>query len=484
MDIGAFTTKHPEWEATEFARHKGRELFEAGDVVKNKGRKYLFQNRNEYDEDYEIRLNRAVIDPYVSKIVMARQAILFRKQHSRSLPSSLERIEDNVDRSGTSAQTFFFEASLNAQIEGAYWTLVDMPKVDRPFMSRREEEEAGHEVFFEHIPADNVIDWEEGDDGQLDWAVIEQTFTPKRESPGQAKDTLRQWKFWFRDHWELYTEYLEWVRDERGVGKWESGAKLDDENENPTGVVPLVPHLGAKRTKYSGVPVMQPIFGHVILIYNKQSDLDWFELLSSHPIPYLIGPEKPDKLDTNHGLYMKSMPDAGNVEIGYLEPSGSGFDSMRKSIESYEQRIREIALHGAKKDSAQVESAAGQRESRYLFQSSLSSVAEQHERAEAQAWKIAALWKGEDPEQVEVAYNRDFDDKTIEKGMVNVLNDLVESNRLSSETFLRLLQEGELLPDDIEVEEEVERAKQERDEAVGNQVNRLTQEESPGGLFG
>lgn len=441
-------TQHPDYQATQDVRTKSRHIYEGGDVVKAEKTTYLYQENNESDADYTLRLKRAVLDPYVEKIVTARLALLFRKNPERSLPSDLEQWAEDVDRKGTPADVFFSDAAREAMVDGIHWVLIDMPKADEAYPSARAEREAQHRPFFEHVPGNAVIDWSVGPDKRLDWAVVKETINISRPEAGQDIEQVSQWKIWTRTGWQRY-------QASAGDSGADQAYSLIEQGTHNLGQVPLIPFMGVRRTDYSGWPVCRTILDHVLQIYNKESDLDWFERLLAHPIPYTISPNKPEKLDTGKGLWVQSSADGAPIEVGYMEPTASGFDSIRKSIDSLQARILRIALAQAKKESAQVQSAEGQREDRKIFSSSLTSASQHYQFAEQRCWNLMARWRGITGD-IDVTYNTDFEDKRIDETMVKELAELVGGDMITRRTFLQILNEGELMPESFDVDEEIQ----------------------------
>lgn len=464
------TQTNPEYDATRAARVKSRDLFEGADVVKAKRETYLFKGKNETDADYEKRLQRATLDPYVAKIVISRQAVVHGKAAVRELPAELQKYLDDVDRKGTSAQTFFEDCTKEAQIDGIHWVLIDMPRTPvGGFRTRRDEEIAGHKPFFQHLPADCVIDWQVGDDRRLDWAVIAETVQKAPIEAGGERESVNQWKIWTRTSWSVYRI---------AEGGQTAGYRLVDQGGNPLGEVPLVPFFGIMKTDYSGWPVARSVLAHVLQIYNKESDLDWYETLAAHPVPWIIAPVKPEKLDVTQGIWMQSDATGAPIQIGYLETTGNAFSALRESIRDVAARILSIALAQAKKETAQVQSAEGQREDRRIFTTSLKGFSVHAQHSEQRCWRTLAKWLrlGEAPiASINVDYNKDFDDRIIEATMINALADLVDASQLTNETLLQILKDGEVLPEDTDVSEELEKLQAAKARAAATTIRLLNQ---------
>lgn len=464
--------KHPDYVATESDRKIGRDLYEGSSVVCNveNVKKYLTKSESEAEKHFKIRCSRAVLDPWVKKIIACRMALLTNKSPSRELPSELEGLEDDATRSGISANEFFEDVVKNAQIDGIRWVCVDMPekRIDPETgeaiqTTKADDDAVGFRPFFVEVPANSVLDWCIGDDGFPEWILIRENTVVSRKDRGWGykQKTKPRWKIWTRNEWVIYTER---------EGK-EGKATKEEDYEMTVGVhglghVPMVPFLGEMNTEYSGWPIARSILRHVLLLFNKESDLDWFEFVTAHPIPYTWGPKRIDKLITTQGMHLSTVgPDDTSHSAGasYLEPSGASSKAMRESISDIRYRILNIALAQAKKDSAQVQSAEGQREDRRMFSSSLKSVSMAAQHAEERCWFLAFLWLHSNSPSIKltdvvgktiiVQYNRDFDDRTIEVAMIKELKDLVLNELLPLETLWEKLKYGEVLDEDFDAEE-------------------------------
>ncbi len=442
--------EHSDFTATAALRTMGRHLYDGDAAVKAESTAYLYQDKNEDDTDYDLRLSRAVLDPYVEKIIAARQAVLWRRLPERDMPATLEPFLEDVDRKGTPADVFFRDVSTDAQVDGVHWVLVDMPRApEAGYPSLGAEQQAGHRPFMQHVPATSVIDWEVNrSDLQLEWAVVKETYDQPRVTAGVEITQVNRWKVWTRTGWTLY----ELQADEKHKDKLQY--VVIDEGLNTSGVVPLVPFLGIRHTDYSGYPVARSIFPHVLAIYNKLSDMDWFERLSAHPIPWMASPEPPTKLDVAKGLHFRTQAGSPDPRIGYLETSGTGFQSLRTSISELKASIYAIALAQARKESAQIQSAESQREDRRIFNEGLRGYSAHLEAQEFRCWQIAAAFIGESGE-ISITYNADYDDTAIETAMITTLSSLVDADIITRKTLLQQLVRGEVVELDGTVDEEL-----------------------------
>lgn len=456
--------RHPDWTITEPARIKSRALYEGTETVRAASTDYLLQGKNEEAEDYALRLSRAVLDPYVEKIITARMAVLFDKMPTRTENQYLE----DVDGRGTSADEFFTSVARNAQIDGIAWVLVDFTRAPADeIRTRLDEIRTGQRPFFHELNASQVIDWSTGADGTLDWVVFKVAGPDTRPGPGEEYASVDQWHVWTRATWTIYEQ------------TGDSAQYMPvDEGVNSLGMIPIVPFYGIKHTEWSGYPVARSVLDHIIQIYNMESDRDWFEYLSAHPIPIIIAPEKPEKFDANGGIYLSSSSAQGvPLSVQYLEPTGSASTVLRNSIDAVVAKVYAIALAQAKQDSAQVQSADGQREDRKIFVSSLRTAAVAYERAENQCWQYLSAWTGETATQVE--YARNFDDRLIDDTMLTVLSDSVAAALITKETYLETLKRAGVLLQEFDIGAELQRLSDVDTQQTAQIVRLLNDSNSP-----
>ncbi len=439
---------HADYLLTAPSRKKSRDLFNGDEVVKSLRTEYLPQEKNETALEYDLRLKRACLDPWVERIISARQAVLFMKDPVRIVPPSIFDApwKDDIDRQGSSSNGFFQEVCKNSQIDGICWVLVDMTRVPAGgFETKLEEEQASHRPFLRMVPADNVVDWATGPDGRLLFVVIESSTgdTRSAEDYGMEPESRKRFEIWTRKAWMVFEE--EKAQD----------YTLVDGGDHPVGEVPIVPFFGVRNTGQSGWPVCRSVLQHILLIYMKESDKDWFERLSCHPIPWVVGVRQPAVIDAGKGLFLKTEAGEPAPSVGYLETSGAPSSVVAASIARLEFKILSIALAQATKETAQVQAADTIREDRRVFDATIRTCSNLYETAEATCWKFLCRWMGADEESVDISYFKDFDARQMEAAMVSILSSLVPAGNLTLQTFLEVIKRGGVLPDWVNIEEEM-----------------------------
>jgi hypothetical protein len=211
----------------------------------------------------------------------------------------------------------------------------------------------------------------------------------------------------------------------------------------------------------------------------RDSELDKNLFDSAVEIACFYGFEE-DELDqfiraSTNGLRSSSA----DSKVEYAAPTGRAWEALRRAINEDEERIREIALRMVRPDSKQVESAESKREDRKQLNSQLERFARNCEAGEEQCWQLAAAWMNTEGTEIEVTYDKDFNEDDISDRLLKFLVDVRRKPDLSRETFLRLLHQWGWMPEDFDVEEEMDRIRNEQrsNPAFTSLAQRLNPEE-------
>ena len=436
-------TFHPSYQNGKRKRKTVRLIYGGSAMMKTSRsiQEYLYQHKNETNEDYEVRKKRAILDPWAEKIITQRQSILWGKSPVRQLPQMIEEYELDVDSKGTSANKFFYDITEKAQIDGIAFVLINYPKVDwSEIKTKRDEIEHNIRPYFEYIDPDSVLDWSFTPEGQLAWILIQEVKAQTNRSPGEAYSNRTYYTLWTRDQWIVYEEDTD-----------SDALIIKDKESHGLNNIPVVAFYGNKEKEMQGSSVLYKILDHILLLFNKESDKDHFEKLSCHPIPYAISSKKPERFDSGKGFWLSNEEGSG-TSVGYMEPSGNSFQTVMESIKDIRYRILNIALSMNKKETSQVESSETQRESRRAFSISLSNLSDHYQQAEKKCWEFMLEWFIGPAADVEVEYTKDFDDSIMDEGMIKALSDLVFKDQLPLKIFWDILKAGEILPSSFDVD--------------------------------
>jgi len=413
---------------------------------------YLVQAAHEPDAQWNIRNWLSCYRNYALPIVSVFSSAVWRKDPIRSLPSILEPYIKNVDRKGTTANVFFQTMTWWAGVHGVNHVLVDMPELPEG-VPRTVEMDKQYNIrpYFVDISALNVPTWalSKGAD-VLDYIVIDER-SLESMGPFDKAEMVQRYKFFNKELWETYTDI--------------KGTLVKDNGDSHNlGRVPISTCYFRHDQPMVGESVISPIASLCIHAYRMNNSLDISLYNTAFPLMTLLGFDE-DQVGEFVRSSHNGLMGPADASASYVEPSGRSFQDLRSAISQDVSDIQEIALRMIKPNGKQIQSAQSKREDRLQLDSQLSVFARNVENAEVKCWEIMLDWlkKPELKSEIKVEYNRDFNLNQISGEVLEAFSKMRESGDISRETFLRVLQQGEIpFPGDFNYKEEVVRINKER----------------------
>lgn len=401
-------------------------------IKENSG--YLIQHPLETDKQFNIRVLRSAYRNFAAPIVDVFSSSINQGRPRRTLPPSLDSLLTDCDRAFNSADVFFENVTRLSAAIGTHFVLVDMEQ--QAGETRLEDQNSGRRQvpYFVSVNAEDVLDWNVGRDGALEWVTIRGR-SYHASQPFKDGQEVRTVTVWTRNEWMRY-------EDSKGF------SALVGSGVNPLGRVPLVPFLFEPIQPMVGLSCLDDVAGLILRIYNKDSELD--KMLFDCAVPILIGQNI--KQDEIEGFFRSSsnMLCTSDGTLMYVEPSGNSFSAISDYINRDIASVREIAMRMVRTPSMSVESADGKRLDKQQLDSQLARFARICQSAEERCWKLAARWIGAEDVRIDAPYNEDFDVGDVSAAITDRLVQLHAANIVSRETVLQSRDVRRLLPKDFD----------------------------------
>jgi hypothetical protein len=208
--------------------------------------------------------------------------------------------------------------------------------------------------------------------------------------------------------------------------------------------------------------------------YQIRSDRDNSLHIAGTPVPVFIGVDNPDRqIGLGADLAVK-LPTGGDAK--YLEPTGAALNSSRDELNEIEKRMANLGLAMLQSEIRGAETAEAKRIDKSEGDATLSTAARNHENAIAEALELHVEWM-DIAESGRVEINKDFESGTMDVTLINALSSMVERNQLSLDTMWDILEQGEILPDTFDPEDE----KAKLADAIVALMSRMRAAAPPGG---
>lgn len=425
-----------------------RAATEGTQYLRQNARRYLPQQPLELKEAWEGRVARSVFSPYFSRVVRTAIGLILRK------PIILEGGDEayweewrvNCDRQGTDLDEFAREQLATSIAFGHSSFMVDFPKADG-VVTLLDQNEAQLKPYFVTVKPWDILGWR----------------SDVRANAGDLQQ-VRIKEYVARPDGAYGLKYSELVRVllPGAYELWENlegpGWTMVDSGSTSIKQAPLaVTYAGKLGTLFSKPPLLD--IAHLNLThYQRHADLIHALHIAAQPILVLKGwddTSNPAGLSVNNALVMPPEGDAM-----YVEPASSAFDAQRGELDALADEIGSLGIATLLRQKNTAESGLSKNLDRVDSNSMLALISKDLEATLQQAVDWAAEFAG--VQAPTVAIDRDFDTTPMEGTEMTAINTLFTSGLIDQRTALTLLQKGEVLGDEANIDEILEFAEQEQ----------------------
>ena len=353
MNYKAFKTRNPAycldyWNQISALYSGGKRLL--GD--KKMLRSLLPSHSGESSEVYAERMSRAFYTPTMGSLVdylVAGLATNPMTVEGKPKPDKFyEDFFNDASKPGGDKVTFEDmerEVVRRALLFGRSWTLVDLPTRGEEMSVASLAEEEGYGLLRAYsvgLENEAVIDWEEDDSGELEWALVMSTRSKRDGIEATRQFIIEEYTFYTRDDWTRYQIKYDVTKPPKD----EDPMTVVGSGKHSFTKVPLVP-LILPDALWAGDKLMSLARTH----FNRANALDWGILRSlfSMLVANLSNPDplNPVSEDTNRAV--NQPVGAGRVlvlsekdRMQYLSPDAAPFEVASKELDKIREDMSRV----------------------------------------------------------------------------------------------------------------------------------------------
>jgi len=241
---------------------------------------------------------------------------------------------------------------------------------------------------------------------------------------------------------------------------YESGVTTSDVNEYtglvesgplPFNQVPFVPMYTNRLGMLTSSPPLIDIANLNITHYQRQADLIHALHIAAMPILVLEGWDEASDataVGVNYGL----ITTPGN-QVYYVNADSGSFDAQQEELRQLEMQMSHLGISKLLGQKYVAESADAKRIDQAQANSVLSIISMELESALQSSYYFAARYLGIEPPRISL--DRDFDFYRLLGQDISVIGQLRAEGALTNETYLKILKSGEIIPDSVNIDDEL-----------------------------
>ena len=419
-----------------------RACLEGTQYLRINAERYLPQQPMELDDAWRGRIARSVFSPYFQRVLRTAVGLILRKPIflDGGDESYWEEWRMDVDRQGTDLDEFCRNALFRAVAYGHQSWLVDFPDTSN-IRTLRDQVTAQLKPYFVPVDVWNVIGWRQDPRikaGSLQQVRIrEVAAVPKGRFGVEYKNRIRVLE---PNKWELYE-----APGELGTTGW----NLIESGKMTASEIPLVTVYGNKLATLQSEPPFAEIAQLNLTHYQRHADLIQALHIAAQPIMVLQGWDDttdPVGLSVNNALV---LPPEGDAK--FVEPASSAFDAQRAELDALIQEMSSLGIAILGKEKNVAESGVSKALDRTDSNAILSVISKDLEQTLQHAINLAAEYAGVQPP--EVVIDRDFNVDPLQGTDITAINTIYSSGLIDQQTALEILKRGEVLGDDVDLEQ-------------------------------
>jgi hypothetical protein len=319
--------EHPEYLALKHVWRRYRDLYIGGERLKLHAQEYLLPRQREPGDVYTERLSRVFYENYIGSIVDWYSATLFRREPVIAFSKAstfFSTFLDEVDLKGTGLSDFFRAQFVESLITGSSYVLVDFPRSSEKAGTRAEEDATGaSRAYLVPYTADDVINWNLDEQGNLDWVVIRQKLIKKDRVEDPEWRTETRWSYYDKQTFRIYSKVDEVVR-------------LVDEGTHALAKLNKVPLFDLRIPE--GLWMLNRAGLLQLEHFNKSNALSWALTMGLFAMPVVYSDRDFSQM-VGESYYIQLAPED---KFGWTEPEGKVFQIAQDNLTRLQEEIYRV----------------------------------------------------------------------------------------------------------------------------------------------
>ena len=430
------------------------------EAIRRNAETVIPRENREDDDSYNRRIYHAVMPPFVQRLASQAAGTILRKGvHLEGGDQEYwQQWSKDVTGDGTPLNEFCRRWLVDALLFGHSNCVVDFPAGDQP-QSLAEERQQNRKPYLVSVPAQVVRGWRtERNRSTAELTMvryIETLSIPKGEFGEELIQQVRVLK---------KGSYQVW-RDADQVGSTSasnSGWDIYEQGELSLDRIPFVTLYSNQIATLVSKPPLQEVAELAIRYCQRFTDYFHSIHVGAQPILCLKGFD-PESGENDLGMSVNTavlLPPDGDAM--YVEPTSAVYKAQLELLESLENQISTLGISTLARQNLTNAAAEAKRLDRIDSDSIMAIISENLTNVLGELLEMAGQYAGKEPPTVTIP--RDYENRLLDGNQVTAFLQLHMQGVISQECLVKILQEGEVIPPYVDIDEEIARTRDEVEE--------------------
>lgn len=434
---------------------KMRTVFQGDKAIKANAKTYVPKNKGVSDDDYNAIIQRSVFENFTEATAKGISGLIFAKEPTISLPASLELLKDNIDMDDNTIVDLSQNIVNELMEVGRCGLLIDVPNIDTKGMSKPQTDALNIRAFTKLYKSETIINW-------------------RYESINSVnKLTLLVLHEVYEDWTDDFTaEYKNRYRVYRLINNVCNVAVYEEKDKTFIATMEFKPVMANRKT-INYIPFIPLTYKDISIIPVKPPLMDIANInLNYYGVaverrnvihfvgnPFFMGKgintrdDKGNALTITLGSSIAQIFQEPNADMKIVETQGTGLAFNESYLSDCKSTM---AALGARllvpEANAQISENTMQMKTAG-YRATIMQIANTASRAITQALKIIAEWENQNPDEVKLELNTDYNLSEMDAQTITALVTAWQTGAIRKEDMFLKFQKGEIVESGISFED-------------------------------
>ena len=430
---------------------KMRTVFEGDKAIKKNAETYVPKNKGVDIADYNAIIQRSVFENFTEATAKGISGLIFAKEPTISLPTSLELLKDNIDMDDNTIVDLSQNIVNELMEVGRCGLLIDVPNIDTKGMSKPQTDALNIRAFTKLYKSETIINWRYeaiNSVNKLTLLVLHEVYEDWTDDfTAEYKNRYRVYRLINNVcNVAVYEE-----KDKTFIATMEF--KPVKANRKTINYIPFIP-LTYK--DISIIPVKPPLMDIANINLNYYGvAVERRNVIHFVGNPFFMGKgintrdSEGNALTITLGSSIAQIFQEPNADMKIVETQGTGLAFNESYLNDCKSTM---AALGARllvpEANAQISENTMQMKTAG-YRATIMQIANTASRAITQALKIIAEWEGQNPDEVKLELNTDYNLSEMDAQTITALVTAWQTGAIRQEDMFKKLQKGEIIENEI-----------------------------------
>lgn len=430
---------------------KMRTVFEGDKAIKKNAETYVPKNKGVDDSDYNAIIQRSVFENFTEATAKGISGLIFAKEPTISLPASLEILKDNIDMDNNTIVDLSQNIVNELMEVGRCGLLIDVPNIDTTGMTKPQTDSLNIRAFTKLYKSETIINWRYESINSVNKLTLLVLHEVYEDWTDRFTSTLKnRYRVYSLIDNVCYVEVFE---------------ENDKSFTNTMDLKPVIvrgstlnyiPFIPLTYKDISIIPVKPPLMDIANINLNYYGvAVERRNVIHFVGNPFFMGKgintrdDKGNALTITLGSSIAQIFQEVNADMKIVETQGTGLSFNESYLNDCKSTM---AALGARllvpEANAQISENTMQMKTAG-YRATIMQIANTASRAITQALKIIAEWEGQNPDEVKLELNTDYNLSEMDAQTITALVTAWQTGAIRQEDMFKKLQKGEIIESDI-----------------------------------